>query len=53
MLEGDKWLGEQINELNLPPDEKIVMIRRGQKIIVPSGNTVIKKGDALVMYHME
>lgn len=53
MLEGDKWLGEQINELNLSPDEKIVMIRRGQKIIVPSGNTVIKKGDALVMYHME
>lgn len=53
MLEGDKWLGMEIRELNLSPDEKIVMIRRGQKIIIPSGNTVIKKGDALVMYHME
>ena len=52
MLEGDKWLGMEIRELNLSPDEKIVMIIRGQKIIIPSGNTVIKKGDALVMYHM-
>ena len=53
MLEGDKWLGTEIKDLNLSPDEKIVMIRRGQKIIIPSGNTVVKKGDALVMYHME
>ena len=53
MLEGDKWLGSEIKDLELPLDEKIVMIKRGTKIIVPNGSTVIKKGDSLVMYHTE
>ncbi len=53
MLEGDKWLGTEVKDLDLPPDEKIVMIRRGQKTIIPNGNTVIRKGDGLVMYHMD
>ena len=53
MLEGDKWLGMEVRELNLPADEKIVMIRRGNKTIIPNGNTVIKKNDALMMYHVD
>ncbi|MCR4649937.1 MAG: ion transporter [Lachnospiraceae bacterium] len=53
MTEGDKWLGMEVKDLNLTPDEKIVMIRRGQKTIIPNGNTVIRKGDGLVMYHMD
>ena len=53
VFEGDKWIGKEINNLNLAATEKIVMIKRGNKTIIPSGNTVIKKNDALVMYHMD
>ncbi|MCR5848683.1 MAG: ion transporter [Lachnospiraceae bacterium] len=53
MAEGDKWLGLEVKDLDLPLDEKIVMIKRGSKTIIPSGNTVIRKGDALVMYYVE
>lgn len=52
MLEEDKWIGKSIKDLDLTPDEKIVMIRRGENIIIPSGNTVIRKGDAIAMYHI-
>ena len=52
MLEDDKWIGKSIKNLELTPDEKIVMIRRGENIIIPSGNTVIRKGDAIAMYHI-
>ena len=53
VFEGDKWIGMEIENLNLAATEKIVMIKRGNKTIIPSGNTVIKKNDALVMYHMD
>ena len=53
VFEGDKWIGMEIENLKLAATEKIVMIKRGNKTIIPSGNTVIKKNDALVMYHMD
>ena len=53
MLEGDKWLGMEVRNLGLTPDEKIVMIKRGNKTIIPNGNTVIRKDDSLLMYHAE
>jgi voltage-gated potassium channel len=53
VFEGDKWIGMEIENLNLAATEKIVMIKRGNKTIIPSANTVIKKNDALVMYHMD
>ena len=53
MLEGDKWLGCEVKELGLTAEEKIVMIIRSHKTIIPSGNTVIKKGDRLMMYHAD
>ena len=53
VFEGDKWIGMEIENLNLAATEKIVMIKRGNKTIIPSSNTVIKKNDALVMYHMD
>ena len=52
MLEEDDWIGKSIKDLELTPDEKIVMIRRGENTIIPNGNTIIRKGDAIAMYHI-
>lgn len=47
--ENHPWDGKSIMEAEIPETVLIVMIRRGGKIIVPKGSTVIKTGDVLVM----
>ena len=42
-------LGKRIVELKLPKDLLIVLISRGDEFIVPSGNTEILAGDALLV----
>ena len=53
MVEGDKWLGIDVKDLGLTENEKILMIKRNDKTIIPNGNTVIKKGDSVILYHVE
>lgn len=43
------WLDKAINQINLPSNILIVMIKRNGNIIVPKGNTIIKKDDVLVL----
>ncbi len=46
-----KWCKKTIEELNLPDDVLIAMVRRGDKSIIPSGKTLIEENDVIVMYN--
>ncbi|MCL2047452.1 MAG: potassium/proton antiporter [Defluviitaleaceae bacterium] len=49
ILPDDKILGKQIHELEIPEDVLILMISRGDNIIVPRGSTELKRDDVLVV----
>ncbi len=44
-----KWIGRKLKEYPSKPEQLVVMIRRGDKRVVPNGDTVFKKGDVLVI----
>ncbi|EJO5346650.1 potassium/proton antiporter [Clostridium botulinum] len=46
--ENSKMIGKAIEDMNIPTDVLIIMIRRGEKIITPNGSTVIKVNDRIV-----
>jgi trk system potassium uptake protein TrkA len=48
MEEGDPYVGEPLNEANLPPSVLVVGSIRGESFIVPSGNSVLCPGDKVV-----
>ncbi len=43
-----KMVGKAIEDMNIPRDILIIMVRRGEKIITPNGATVIKANDTIV-----
>lgn len=45
-----EWNGKSIEELKLPDDILIAMLKRGQENIIPSGKTVIQENDTVVIY---
>ena len=45
-----KWNGKTIQELKLPDDILIAMLKRGGENIIPSGKTVIHENDTVVIY---
>ena len=44
-----EWTDKPLNQITLPKDSLIVMIKRNSEILIPSGNTKIQTGDILVM----
>lgn len=46
---GHAWSEKKIEEISLPDDTLIVMIRRGEDVITPKGHTKILAGDVLVL----
>lgn len=44
------WRDRMIEELELPDEVLIVLIKRGSENIIPRGKTVIRENDVLVMY---
>jgi cell volume regulation protein A len=40
--------GKQIVDLGLPRDSLIVLITRGDRFIVPAGDTILEEGDAVL-----
>ncbi len=51
LLDSDhEWCGKTISELNLPGNVLIAMIKRGEKTIIPNGQTVLKAQDIVVSY---
>lgn len=47
--EGSRAIDRQIVNLGLPENSLIVLISRGQEIMVPNGNTIIEQGDTLLV----
>lgn len=45
-----EWCNHTIAQLNLPEDELIAMIIRGDENLIPDGNTLICEGDVVVAY---
>lgn len=43
------WNNRAIGTLDLPSDTLIVMIKRGTEALVPSGDTVLQDGDAVIL----
>ena len=41
-------INKQIQEIRLPQDSVLVSIVRGEEVIVPKGNTVLKPGDDII-----
>jgi len=47
--EDDEWIGKQIFEIKLPDDVLVILIKRGENVVIPKGNTLLCKNDILVM----
>ena len=45
-----EWCNKSIEELKLPSDVLIALIRRGQENVIPCGRTMILDGDVVVVY---
>jgi len=41
-------IDKQVHDIQLPPDSVLVSIVRGEEVIVPKGNTVLKAGDDII-----
>lgn len=50
---GHKLIGLKISEIKKSPNSLIVMIQRGDKVVIPNGNTVIEEGDVLVFHRFD
>ncbi|MGN0666009.1 MAG: potassium/proton antiporter [Huintestinicola sp.] len=47
--EGGKWSGKCIKDIKLPAGILVVMIMRGKERIIPTGKTVLRIGDVLIL----
>lgn len=47
--EESPWANSTIMDANIPEEILVVMIKRGDDVVVPKGNTVIYSGDVLVL----
>ncbi len=41
-------INKEIKDINFPPDSVLVSIVRGEEVILPKGNTVLKSGDDVI-----
>ena len=46
------WIGNAIKDLTLVPDTLLAAIQRGDKVVVPKGDTVIEENDLLILAAM-
>lgn len=47
---GHEWSEKRLCDIEMPPHQLVVMIRRGKKVLIPDGATRIHAGDVLVMH---
>lgn len=43
------WIDKYVRDITLPPSTLLVMILRGKEQIIPRGNTLLQKGDVVVL----
>lgn len=44
-----KWVGKSLSQIHLGKGKLVVMIQRGEELIIPNGNTVFAPGDTIVI----
>lgn len=44
-----KWVGQKIKNITLPPQTRIVLIKRNSEKVIPVGKTVLQSGDVLIL----
>lgn len=49
LSENDRWSGKRITDIGIPKDAMIVAVQRGKETLIPRGQTVLNKGDIIVM----
>lgn len=47
--EAHPWIGKAVREIELPPKMLIAVLYRGEETVAPNGDTVIAKGDTVVL----
>ena len=50
LSEKSRWVGKQIRDLDISRKTLVVMIRRGDTVIVPRGNHDLRAGDRVFLY---
>ena len=50
---GSKWAGRPVNQLPSTKPRLIILIKRGLETVIPTGSTVIRPGDVLVVAEPE
>lgn len=50
LRERHPWVGTPIKDLDISRQTLIVMVRRGDKLIIPNGSLVMEAGDMVVLY---
>lgn len=50
LRERHPWVGIPIKDLDISRQTLIVMVRRGEKLIIPNGSLVMQVGDMVVLY---
>lgn len=48
-----EWIGKPISEIELEPDKLIIMIERGNQIIIPRGMTTLEPMDTLILNEID
>ena len=44
-----EWCGQTLQEISMDKHRLVVMIRRGRKIVIPNGSTVLRERDVLIL----
>lgn len=53
ITEESEYVNMTLAELNMPENSLIIMIKRGEDIIIPQGNVKLLSGDVLVINHID
>lgn len=49
-LDGEnEWAEKRISDINLEAGRLVVMVQRGEDVIIPNGKTLLQEGDVLVI----
>ncbi len=47
--EENEWIGESMSNIKFDDDKLVILIRRGNRVIFPTGKTTVKQGDVLII----
>lgn len=53
IFKNSKWKDKAVSAFSLDPKELVIMIKRGNHILIPDGNTLIKENDVLVIHYSD